>query len=107
MCGLVLITGHCWLPQRTSIFSHSAAERFFALGGFCCGFPVILRYYPLLSDIKIKKILLLVFLSGSRKGYRQYTLPDVGREDRTQRAHILSHLCVADQIDMPRDFLGA
>lgn len=105
--GLVLSTGHWWLPQRTSIFSHSAAERFFALGGFCCGFSVILRYYPLLSDIKIKKILLLVFLSGSRKGYRQYTLSNVSGEDGAQRAHIIPHFCAGDELDMVRDFGGA
>lgn len=105
--GLVLSTGHWWLPQRVPIFSHSTAERFFSLGGLCCSFAAILRYYPLLPDVKIVKILLLDFPIGSRKGYRQYTLPNVSGEDGTQRAHILPHLCAGNQIDMPRYLLRA
>lgn len=96
------------MVQRVPIFSHSTAERFFALGGFCCSFAGILRYYPLLPHIKVVKILLLVFPIGSRKGYCWYTLrADVIREDRPQRAHIVPHLCTGDKLDMTGDFLGA
>lgn len=99
--GALVVAAAC-----TYIFPFSR-RAFFVLGGFCCDFVMILRYYPLLPHIKVVKILLLVFRRGSRKGYCRYTLPDVSGEDRTQRAHILPYLCTSDKLDMTGYFLGA